>query len=105
MQRGTQSAAAPRSPIPNNLFGYGLVDALAAYNAGGPPPGWTTVTPIGIDEFGGSSTSDGTYTYEFGGRAFSLGPRARGRPEHGVPLRPGDGHVDDARCRCRTTRR
>src|SRR5207249_5689549 len=24
--------------IPNNSFGYGLVNALAAYNAGGPPP-------------------------------------------------------------------
>jgi len=75
--------------IPNNLFGYGLVDALAAYNGGGPPPGWTTVTPIGIDEFGGSSTSDGTYTYEFGGHAFSLRRRTRGRRSR----------------RCRTTRR
>ena len=79
-----------QADIPNNLFGYGLVDALAAYNAGGPPPGWTTVTPIGIDEFGGSSTSDGTYTYEFGGHAFSLGPGPEGDAEHRVPLRPGD---------------
>src|SRR6185503_12159930 len=70
--------------IPNNLFGYGLVDAQAAYEGGPPPPppppppGWTTATPIGIDEFGGSSTSDGTYTYVFGGHAFSLGPGPEG---------------------------
>ena len=30
--------APPAPPIPNNNFGYGLVDALAAVQGGGPPP-------------------------------------------------------------------
>ena len=71
---GTNSA----TDIPNNSFGYGLVDALAAYNASGPPPGWQTVSPLPLDEFGGSSTSDGTYSYVFGGHSFSLGPGPEG---------------------------
>ena len=30
--------APPAPPIPNNNFGHGLVDALAAVQGGGPPP-------------------------------------------------------------------
>jgi len=36
------------------------------------------VAPLPIDEFGGSATSDGTYSYEFGGHSFSLGPGPEG---------------------------
>jgi subtilisin family serine protease len=37
----------PSSQIPNNSFGYGRVDALAAYNASGPTQGTPTVTRTG----------------------------------------------------------
>jgi subtilisin family serine protease len=80
--------------IPNNSFGYGLVDALAAYNASGPPPGWQTVSPYPTDEFGGSSTSDGTYSSASARapRGTSATPPAttrqptRGRRSHQCPI-------------------
>jgi len=39
---------------------------------GGTPGPWATAAPITTDEYGGSSTSDGTYLYVAGGYSFSL---------------------------------
>ena len=70
--------------VPNNHFGYGLVDALAAYNSGGAAAPATaasaTATTTGAvgerraapqDLFGGARRDDGTYVYSFGGYSFS----------------------------------
>jgi len=45
------------------------------YTPGGPPPppGWQTVSPMPVDQYGGASASDGTYTYVFGGYSFNSG--------------------------------
>ena len=62
-----------------------------------PPPGqWQTVSPYTIDEFGGASTSDGTYSYVFGGHSFSLGPGPEGDLNLANRYDPVDRHVDSA---------
>ena len=71
--------APPAPPIPNNNFGHGLVDALAAVQGGGPPPpppppppgAWTNVAPLPQSVGGATAANDGTFFVFFGDNNFA----------------------------------
>ena len=71
--------------VPNNHFGWGLVDALAAYNGGPPPPPPSSATSSSAASTSSSSPTTTTSATSSGMR----GPEGdRAHPGHGTGADP-----------------